>query len=265
MLADASAELAKCNACKEPKIRHPRKVFALIVLEKGSFEASVETANCGRFSSCKRCLEKSVQHTKVYSCQADDTATNAIETLTGASGMNLEVRQQYWQVAVARRRATEQRCFLQGRIGLEKKLHEYHLAKGAERRENSKQTYLGASRRAPNTRLKAASAYRARRGAARYSLLGGGRKVNGRQARRRKVSARASVGAKRAASVTATRQVVEPRAPGCYTSIAVTPETQSNRDARHCPAARRAASLWSRKRAASTNHAVQVQPPPRRP
>ena len=46
----------------------------------------------------------------------------------------LEVRQQYWQVAVARRRATEQRSFLHGRIGLEKKLHEYHLAKCAENR-----------------------------------------------------------------------------------------------------------------------------------
>jgi hypothetical protein len=48
--------------------------------------------------------------------------------------VKLEVRQQYWQVAVARRRATEQRSFLHGRIGLEKKLHEYHLAKVAENR-----------------------------------------------------------------------------------------------------------------------------------
>ena len=53
----------------------------------------------------------------------------------------VEVRQQYWQVAVARRRATEQRCFLQGRIGLEKKLHEYHLAKSAKSREDSGETY----------------------------------------------------------------------------------------------------------------------------
>ena len=45
-----------------------------------------------------------------------------------------EVIRQYWQVAVARRRATEQRSFLHGRIGLEKKLHEYHLAKCAENR-----------------------------------------------------------------------------------------------------------------------------------
>ena len=54
----------------------------------------------------------------------------------------MEVRQQYWQVAVARRRATEQRCFLQGRIGLEKKLHGYHLAKCAKSRGKDKATYL---------------------------------------------------------------------------------------------------------------------------
>ena len=53
-----SLALAKPRAdakrvCIVLRIRHPRKVFALIVLEKGSLEASVETANCGSFSSRK--------------------------------------------------------------------------------------------------------------------------------------------------------------------------------------------------------------------
>lgn len=62
------------------------------------------------------------------------TVSNVQPNVFRKSRVEMEVRQQYWQVAVARRRATEQRYFLQGRIGLEKKLHGYHLAKGANSR-----------------------------------------------------------------------------------------------------------------------------------
>ena len=75
-----------------------------------------------------------------------------------------EVIRQYWQVAVARRRATEQRSFLHGRIGLEKKLHEYHLAKFAENRvtDGKDLPSIGLAKAQQGTRG-AASAYRARR------------------------------------------------------------------------------------------------------
>jgi hypothetical protein len=92
----------------------------------------------------------------------------------------VEVRQQYWQVAVARRRATEQRCFLQGRIRLEKKLHEYHLAKSAKRRENSEAAYLVRALRKPNTSLVANVGIQSAT-AVRKSVLGGCRKAVGEE------------------------------------------------------------------------------------
>lgn len=188
----------------------------------------------------------------------------------------MEVRQQYWQVAVARRRATEQRCFLQGRIGLEKKLHEDHLAKCAKSMEkDARRLTRRCGVQEPNTRLKGSVGIQS--ATLRGEKLGVGLVVEKLLAKKVQKALEKSEHSlalawtprkKEPASVTAASRLWERGVlsalgrrsagwPRCYTSIAAD-ATELNAESQHSPRARCANISWSRERAASANHAVPV-------